>query len=71
MMETLERVWEFIGLVFSGLLGGVERGITYVFRSANERYIRRLRPTIAAINALERKYQALPDRELRGNGQVP
>ena len=64
-MEILERIWEIIGLLFSGLLKTFERGITSLFGSSNARYIRRLQPTVAAINSLESKYQAMSDAELR------
>lgn len=64
-METLERIWEIIGLVFNGLLKGVERGVTGLFGSSNARYIRRLQSTVDAINALEAKYQAMSDAELK------
>jgi preprotein translocase subunit SecA len=64
-MEILERIWEIIGLLFSGLLKTFERGITSLFGSSNARYIRRLQPTVAAVNSLESKYQAMSDAELR------
>ena len=64
-MEILERIWEMIGLVFGGLLKGVERGVTSLFGSSNARYLRRLQPTVEAINSLEPKYQAMTDAELR------
>jgi len=64
-MEILERIWEFIGLIFSGLLKAVERGVTSLFGSSNARYIRRLQPVVDAVNSLESKYQAMSDAELR------
>ncbi len=64
-MDILERVWEIAGLFFSGLLKGFERGITSLFGSSNARYIRRLQPTVDAINGLESKYQAMSDVELK------
>ncbi|QDU96853.1 preprotein translocase subunit SecA [Lignipirellula cremea] len=64
-MDFLERVWEAIGLFFSGLLGNFERGVTGVFGSSNARYIKKLSHKVEAINALEPKYQAMSDEELR------
>ncbi len=64
-MEILERIWELIGLFFSGLLKGVERGVTSLFGSSNARYIRRLQPTVDAISTLASKYEAMSDAELR------
>jgi preprotein translocase subunit SecA len=63
-MFVLERIWELLGLFFGGLLKGFERGITSIFGSSNARYIKRLQPRVAAINALEPKYQAMSDEEL-------
>ena len=34
-----------------------------IFGSKNERYLKRLRPLVAKINALEPEMQALPDEE--------
>jgi preprotein translocase subunit SecA len=64
-METLEQIWEWIGAFFGGIAGGFERAITSLFGSSNARYIKKLQPTVAAINALEPKYQALTDEALR------
>lgn len=64
-MELLERIWEYIGLFFSSLTGGVERTVTTVFGSSNARFIRKLQGKVDAINALEPKYDAMSDAELR------
>jgi predicted adenine nucleotide alpha hydrolase (AANH) superfamily ATPase len=64
-MEILARIWEFIGLLFGGLLKTFERGITSLFGSSNARYVRRLQATVVAVNSLESKYQAMSDAELR------
>src|SRR6185436_16412479 len=45
--------------------GRFERMITGLFGSANARFVRRLQPKIEAINALESKYQAMTDEELK------
>jgi preprotein translocase subunit SecA len=64
-MEVLERIWEIISGFFNGILGRFERGITSLFGSANARVLRRLQPKVDAINALESKYQAMTDEQLR------
>jgi preprotein translocase subunit SecA len=63
-MEVLESIWEFIGGFFTALGSGFERAITSLFGSSNARYIKKLHPTVAAINALEPKFQALTDEQL-------
>jgi len=64
-MQVLERIWEIIGLIFGGLGRSFERSLTSLFGSSNARYIKRLQPKVDAINALEPKYQALSDADLR------
>ena len=64
-MEILERIWEIVSAVVGGALGGFERLITSIFGSSNARYIRRLQGRVEAINALESKYQAMSDEQLR------
>jgi preprotein translocase subunit SecA len=64
-MQVLERIWEIIGLVFGGLARSFERSLTSLFGSSNARYIRRLQPKVDAINALEPKYQAMSDADLK------
>ena len=65
MEEALGRVFEVVGDVFGGLARGVERSITGMFGSSNARYLRKLQPTVEAINALEPTYQAMTDAELK------
>jgi preprotein translocase subunit SecA len=65
-MEILERIWEIISAIGNGILGRFERAITGVFGSANARFIRKQSARVAAINALEPKYQTMTDEELRG-----
>ena len=43
----------------------LERTITLFFGSSNARYLKKLQPQVAAINALEPKYHAMSDGELR------
>jgi preprotein translocase subunit SecA len=64
-MQILERIWELLGLFFSGLLKTFERGITSLFGSSNARYVRRMQPTVEAISRLESKYEGMSDAELR------
>ena len=64
-METLARIWEVIGVVFGGLLRSFERAVTSMFGSSNERYIRRLQSNVDEISALEPKFEAMSDEELR------
>ncbi len=63
-MEILERIWEYIGLFFGGLLRGFERSVTALFGSSNARYIKRLQSKVDAINSLEPKYEEMSDAEL-------
>jgi preprotein translocase subunit SecA len=64
-MNVVERIWEFLGLFFGGILRGFERALTSVFGSSNARYIKKLQGRVDAINSLESKYQAMSDEQLR------
>src|SRR5688500_8254996 len=64
-MEILERLWELIGEFFAGISRSIERTITGMFGSSNARYMKRLQPKVDAISALEPKYQAMNDEELK------
>src|SRR5262245_47252452 len=64
-MDVLERTWEGVGNFFGGLMHGFERGVTAVFGSSNARYVRRMQTKVDEINALEPRYQAMSDAELR------
>ena len=65
MDEILTQIWDVLSYAFGGIARGIERGITSLFGSSNARYLKKLQPTIDAINALESKYQAMTDVELR------
>ncbi len=65
MEEFFSQLWDVLTYVFGGLGRGIERGITSLFGSSNARYLKKLQPTVDAINALESKYQAMTDAELR------
>lgn len=69
-MEVLEQIWEVISSIFGGLGQMVERSITSLFGSSNARYIKKLQPKVVAINALEPKYQALSDADLKQQSTV-
>jgi preprotein translocase subunit SecA len=64
-MELLERAWDGVGNFVGGLMHGFERSVTSVFGTSNARYVRKLQTKVEAINALEPRYQALSDAELR------
>src|SRR5262245_24195396 len=64
-MDLLERAWDGVGNFVGSLMHGFERGVTSVFGTSNARYIKKLQAKVEAINALEPKYQAMPDSELR------
>src|SRR5262245_11157748 len=44
---------------------GFERGVTSVFGTSNARFVRKLQTKVDAINALEPRFQAMSDAELR------
>ncbi|MBX7167209.1 MAG: preprotein translocase subunit SecA [Pirellulales bacterium] len=68
--EALEFVWDATSGLFGGVARGIERGITSLFGSANARFVKRLQPKVAAINALESKYQAMTEEELRDQTRI-
>src|SRR5437868_1237012 len=64
-MDVLERAWDGVGNFVGGLMQGFERSVTSVFGTSNARYIRKLQTRVESINALEERYQAMSDAELR------
>src|SRR6478752_5892051 len=64
-MDLLERAWDGVGNFMGSLMHGFERSVTSVFGTSNARYIRKLQMRVEAINALEERYQAMSDAELR------
>jgi preprotein translocase subunit SecA len=60
-----DRFIQFTSEAWARIGDGVVKGLTAVFGSANERYLRRLRPIVEAINSREPRYQAMTDAELR------
>ena len=69
-MELLERIWEIVGLFFSGLLRGFERSVTSLFGSSNARELKRMQAKVDAINSLESRYEAMTDDELRRQTEI-
>jgi preprotein translocase subunit SecA len=64
-MEVIEKIWEILSGLGNAILGRFERAITVLFGSANARFLRRLQPKVAAINALEDRFKQLSDEELK------
>jgi preprotein translocase subunit SecA len=69
-MDLLERAWDGVGNFFGGLMHGFERGVTAMFGSSNARYVRRLQARVESISALEPRYQAMTDAQLREQTQL-
>ncbi len=65
-MELLSDLWDKTTDAMTQLSEGVSEGLIRLFGNSNERQIRRMRPIVEAINALEPAMQALSDEELRG-----
>ncbi|MGD0516446.1 MAG: SEC-C metal-binding domain-containing protein [Thermoguttaceae bacterium] len=65
MEEIFSQIGDVLGGFFGGIGRGIERAITSLFGSSNARYLKKLQPTVVAINALEPKYQQMTDAELR------
>ena len=65
MEELFSRIGDILSFVFGGVAKSIERAITGLFGSSNARYLKRLQPQVDAINALEPKYQAMTDEELK------
>jgi preprotein translocase subunit SecA len=69
-MPFLETVWDALGVLFGGLFGSIERGVAKVFGSANARAVSKLQERANRITALEPKYEAMGDDQLRGQTEV-
>jgi preprotein translocase subunit SecA len=68
-MQRLEQIWELITLFFGSLLRMFERGVTALFGSSNARYVKRMQGRVDAINALEPKFEAMSDEQLKEQTQ--
>jgi preprotein translocase subunit SecA len=64
-MQLLERIWEILSALFGGVLRTFERAITSVFGSSNARLIKKLQSNVDEVNALESKFQAMSDEQLK------
>ena len=64
-LELLEQVWDVVSSFFGGISGAIERSVTSLFGSSNARFVRKLQPKVDAIGALEPKFQAMTDEQLR------
>jgi len=64
-MPILERIWDALGILFGGLFGSFDRLFTSLFGSANARQVGKLQQRADRITALEPKYKAMSDEELR------
>ena len=64
-MEMLERSFELVGNFFNGVLRGFERGVTSLFGSSNARQVKRMAAKVEQIAALEERYAAMSNDELR------
>ena len=56
------KSWPALGMASWAVL---RKPLPSLFGSANARYLKRLQPKVDAINALETKYQALSNEQLR------
>ncbi len=64
-MQLHERLFDVLGDSFNNLTRWIETKVTSLFGSSNARLLKRLAPKVEAINALEPRYQAMSDDELR------
>ena len=64
-MQLLEKIWEGTSNAVNGVLGGIDRGLTVFFGSANSRQIKRCAELAKLIGELEPKMIALSDEQLR------
>ncbi|EMB18637.1 preprotein translocase subunit SecA [Rhodopirellula europaea] len=64
-MSILERLWDLLGLVFGSTFERVGSLATSVFGSANARQVAKLQESADRITAMEPKFAAMSDEELR------
>ena len=60
-MELLSDIWDKTTDAFTAVTETISEGLVRVFGNSNERQIRRMRPNVVKINALEADTQALSD----------
>ncbi len=63
-MDILEKAWDNITNVGTGVLSGFERTVTSLFGSSNARQIKKFQTRVDAINQLESRYEAMSNEEL-------
>ena len=63
-MELLSEIWDKTTDALTSVSEGVSTGLIRLFGNSNERQIRKMRPVVDQINALEPAMQALSDEEL-------
>ena len=61
----LQESFDGVSGFFGNLSRWFENKVTSMFGSSNERELKKIMPRVQAINALEPKYQAMSDEELR------
>ena len=64
-MDLLEKFWEGTTNTINGVLGGIDRGLTTFFGSANSRQIKRYTQYAQQVGLLEPRMIAMSDSELR------
>ncbi|HUP78618.1 MAG TPA: preprotein translocase subunit SecA, partial [Pirellula sp.] len=64
-MDLLEKIWEGTTNTINGVLGGIDRGLTTFFGSANSRQIKRYTQYAQQVGLLEPRMIAMSDGELR------
>ena len=64
-MSALQRIWEVVSFLATGLVSLFEKLVTSVVGSANVRYLKQLEPTVSAVNDLESVYQPMSNEELK------
>lgn len=64
-MDLLEKIWEGTTNTINGVLGGIDRGLTTFFGSANSRQIKRYTEYARQAGELEPRMMSLSDAELR------
>jgi preprotein translocase subunit SecA len=64
-MQLLEKIWEGTSNAVNGVLGGIDRGLTVFFGSANSRQIKKCMELVKQIGELEPKMMELTDEQLR------
>ena len=64
-MDLLEKIWEGTTSTINGVLGGIDRGLTTFFGSANSRQIKRYTLQSQQVGLLEPRMIAMSDGELR------